>query len=316
MVKRDPAAVRVTSDFKASENGQAVKLGAGESWQGVTSFKSQPQFVADVRAQEIGYLGVVDHGGRPAFLGLRLKIVNRAIAAAETILTHDGEGGPGFMPEGFIYREAPYIREVPKAVRSSREELLKVANTYWDVATTTHDGSKVPHTEDCWHFENGMNTNWEREFMPHELKQLDRPEYQPQPSDGRIWTCAREVYLTTVGWAQVRDRHLFVDEERGLVFNIAYVDPKAREPVRPQGDTTEGGKPAAAPMQPPSGNPANPLEGPGKMPLGGTPAGIRATMAGTPHTMAHFMVMRIVGGKIAREQEVMRRLPAGANRTF
>lgn len=335
LIKHDPAGLPTASEIKVSENGQAVKLGVGDSWRALTAFKSQPQYVTDVQAQEVGYVGVVDDGGRAAFFGLRLKIQNNQITEAESILTHDGEGGPPFLPEGFMYREAPYVREVPKKVRSSRQQLLKVASTYWDVATSSHDGSKIPDAIDCWHFENGMNTSWERSIFADEIAKLSRPEYQPQPYDGRIWTCAREIYLTTASWTAARDRHFIVDEERGLVFNLAYVDSKGRGLlVAGPGDNATATPPAGAPPQnsaPASNAPAapaatanplaaygpkSPIEGPGSAPVGMSMAGMRTAMSGKPSTMAHFLVMRIIDGKIARQQDVVRAVPEGAKRLF
>jgi hypothetical protein len=321
LVKHDPAGLRVAANARVSENSESVSLGAGPTWQGITSFKSQPQYVADVPAQEVGYVGVVDDAGKTAFLGLRLKIRDNAITEVESVLTHDGEGGPAFEPEGFVYREAPYIRDVPVKVRSSRAELAKATDIYWDVSTNTHDGSQIPYATDCWHYENGMNTNWERFFNPSELSRLDRPEYQPQPADGRIWVCAREPYLSTTNWVKARDRHYLLDEERGLVFQIVYVDVKGRSPLNGPVTTgnaaARGGGPGpGGPGGPGGAASREPIEGPGAAPLGMSMVGMRASMAGTPHTMVHFDVMRIVGGKIAREQDVMRMLPEAAKRQF
>lgn len=207
LVKKDPAGLKIANNIKVSENSIAVKLGEGPSWKGITSFKSQPQYISDVQAGEVAYMGVVDSNGQPAFLSLRLKIQNNQITEVESVLTHDGEGGPAFEPEGMIYRESPYIRDVPQQVRSSRAELIKIANLFWDVSTTSHDASKVPYAPDCWHFENGMNTNWERTFTPEEVARQNNPAaYQPQ-ADGRVWTCARETYLTTTAWKAARQRH-------------------------------------------------------------------------------------------------------------
>lgn len=316
LVMHDPSALSVTSDIKVSDNGQLVALGAGASWKAITAFKSQPQFIADVPAQQVGYLGVVEDGGKPAFFALRLKLISGRIAEAESVLTHEGEGGPAFLPEGFIYREAPYIRDVPLKVRSSRSELLSVANRYWDVSTSSHDGAQIPHAVDCWHFENGMNTTWERDFFASERSQLDQPAYRPQDYDGRIWTCAREVYLTSASWTGARDRTFVVDQERGLVLNLAYVDPKPRpSPLSLPPSPTEPGAKAVVTATP-NLNPESPIDGPGKAPLGISMTAMRAAMGGPPQTMAHFLLMRIVDGKITREQDVMHALPANAQRAF
>ncbi|MFT3905921.1 MAG: hypothetical protein QM718_06425 [Steroidobacteraceae bacterium] len=319
LVKHDPAALPLAAGVKASENGVAVKLGEGASWKGITAFKSQPQYVSDVVGGEAGYLGVVEDAGKPAFLALRLKVRDGKITESESILVHDGEGGPAFEPEGFIYREAPYIRDVPAAVRGSREDLKRVANIYWDVSTSSHDASKVPYASDCWHFENGMNTNWERFFNKDEAGVLTRPEYQPQ-GDGRIWTCARETYLTTTAWKEARQRHFVIDEERGLIMTLANVDypgrgmPAAPNAAAPAAGGPGGGQGAAGPGA--ARAPLRAIEGPGAMPIGMSPAGMRTAMAGGGYVIQHFMLMRIVDGKIAREQDVMRQLPTGAQRLF
>ncbi|HTP38733.1 MAG TPA: hypothetical protein VMI92_04090, partial [Steroidobacteraceae bacterium] len=203
LLRHEPSAVKATPHYKATLNGEPLR-GTDSLWKTLEGIQSGPQYVSDVPNQEIGYLGVVTDAGQPAFLALRLKVANGLITEAESILTHDGEGGPAFEPAGLIYRESPYIRDVPKAHRSSRAELLKVANSYWDISTTTHRGETIPYTVDCWHFENGMNTDAERMLTARESPTAI--ESQPQDFDGRIWTCAREAILSTTAWTAARDR--------------------------------------------------------------------------------------------------------------
>lgn len=309
LVHHDATGLPLASNFRATENGVPLAPGKG-SWKTLEAFRSQPQYVADVEAQEIGYLGVAQDAGQPAFFGLRLKISNGQITEAESILSHDGESGPAFEPEGFIYREAPYIREVPLAVRTTRDRLLEIANLYWDVSTSTHRGEKLPYSVDCWHFENGMNTDWERFLQPAEQQKREAPENRAQDFDGRIWTCAREAILTTASWTNAHDRHFLLDLARGLVFNIVYVDVAGRGNL---GGPQNGTKAPAPPAPPPD---KEPIDGPGGMPLGLSPPGMQAAMSGKPYEMAHFEVMRIVGGRITREQDVMRILPDNTVRPF
>jgi hypothetical protein len=44
--------------------------------------------------------------------------------------------------------------------------------------------------------------------------------------------------------------------------------------------------------------------------------GMQAAMNANGYVTQHFMLMRIVDGKIAREQDVMRTLPTGTNRIY
>ncbi|MGC3980398.1 MAG: hypothetical protein QM808_03975 [Steroidobacteraceae bacterium] len=335
LVKQDSSSVKAATNIKVSENSVAVKLGEGPSWKGIKSFKSQPQYVSDTKSQEAGYMGVVDNNGEDAILALRLKIQNNQISEVESLLVHDGEGGPAFEPIGMIYRESPYIRDVPAKSRSSRDTLVKVANTFWDVSTTSHDASKVPYAADCWHFENGMNTNWERTFNPGEITQMNNAKaYEPQ-ADGRIWTCARETYLTTTAWKAARQRHFVVDEERGLILTITNVDYPSRAAgsmipeqgmaagmgAAPGGSPPAGGAQGGPPQQAAQGMGAggaarSPIEGPSSGPIGMSTKGMQQAMSGQGYSMAHFMLMRVVDGKITREQDVMRTLPENASRIF
>jgi len=293
MVKHDASSLPLAPGATATQNGKPLVLGQGV-WQSITGVLSQPQYISDVAAQQAGYIGVIADAGKPAFFGLRLKIVGNKIAEIETLLTREAEGGPAFEPQGFIYREAPYIRDVPLTVRSSPAELLRVANVYWDVATSSHDAALIPYSVDCWHFENGMNTDWERSFNATETAQLNQPAYRPQAFDGRIWTCAREAYLTTASWKLAHDRHFLVDPERGLVLNIVTVDVAAGAGAAGPRRAGGPGGPRAVP---------DPIEGPGAMPLGMSMAGMMST-AGRNYSNLHFEVMRLVGGKITREQDL------------
>jgi len=346
LINKDPSSLKVTSNLKVSENSVAVKLGQGPSWEGITAFRSQPQFISDVQNQEVGYMGVVTSKGEPAFLALRLKINDDKISEVESILSYDGEGGPAFLPEGMIYRESPYIREVPKENRSSRQELIDVANIFWDVSTSTHDAAQVPYAVDCWHFENGMNTNWEREVSAGDSAMVQRnPEaYEAQAYDGRIWTCARETYLTTSAWKEARQRHFLVDEDRGLILTVTNVDypPRNAGSIIPDGGQEGGqGGPGGAPggqggpgpqaAGGPGGAPGgqggpggpggpggarDPIQGSSGGPVGMSTKGMQAAMAGNGYTTVHFMLMRIVDGKITREQDVMHTVPYETSRIF
>lgn len=305
MLKHDVTAVKVSPSVVVSENAQAIKFGEGvfATANKFFSGENQTQYVMDTQQGEVGYMGILDDRQGPAFYALRLKVVDGAITEIETLVTRREDGSP-FWPEGYLYREAPYIRDVPKPVRTSRTGLRKSADTYWRVGGSTHKGSSVPYTQDCVHFQNGMNTDWERP-----LNTWEKDAYV-QPSDGRIWTCAREVDLTTLKWTKTRGMHHLLDEERGLVMTWAFAD-------------TDPAKASKAPTNPngsPLPRPAwfyGPPSGPGPNGLSGPPAAAPTFNRRTePFTMYHAVVMRIVNGKIQREQVFQRELELSAQRPF
>jgi hypothetical protein len=255
--------------------------------------------VADTQTGQVGVQTILDDAGQQAIYAVRLKVVNHRITEAETLLTHDGEGGPPFEPEGFLIREAPYIRSVPAAIRSTREQLLQAAQTYWTLATTTHNAEGAPYMVDCVHYQNGVNTDWERELSPSEAAAPERNA--PEAYDGRIWTCARELSLTTQPWIKERAARTLVDEERGLVMTWNLVDVAGRP-----------GPDGKLPAPPKIGDPVPPL--PANAPPGLSAIGW--AMRGQPQTLYHAEVMRIVGGKIQREQVFQRALAPNAESQF
>lgn len=294
MIRHDPTSVSFSRDAKLAENQQAIKAGEG-LWKTAASFSKVRQYVADPQTGQVGVQAIADDAGRPAIFALRLKIVGNAVAEAETLVTHDGEGGPPFEPEGFLIRESPYMRDVPQAVRSSREVLLRTARKYWELATTTHKGADAPYTDDCFHYQNGVNTNWERDLTPSELAAPERNA--PQAYDGRIWICARELDLTTVPWVKERSLRTLVDVERGLVMTWNLVDVAGRP-----------GPDGKIPPPPKAGDPLPPL--PDNAPPGLSAIGW--SLRTQPQTFYHAEVKRIVGGRIQREQVFQRSLPADA----
>jgi hypothetical protein len=298
LTAHDPSLAPIAPGAIQAQNQHRISNGEG-LWKSAGSFAKIRQYVADTQTGQVGVQTILDEAGQQAIYAVRLKIVNHRITEAETLLTHDGEGGPPFEPEGFLIREAPYIRSVPETIRSSREQLLQTARTYWTLATTTHNAQGAPYMVDCVHFQNGVNTDWERELSPSEAAAPDRNA--PEAYDGRIWTCARELTLTTQPWVKERAVRTLVDEERGLVMTWNLVDVAGRP-----------GPDGKLPAPPKIGDPVPPL--PANAPPGLSAIGWATR--GQPQTLYHAEVMRIVGGKIQREQVFQRALAPNAESLY
>ncbi|MGC3982440.1 MAG: hypothetical protein QM808_14415 [Steroidobacteraceae bacterium] len=297
MLKHDVAAVPVSSNVKVTENAVAIKLGEG-SWKNARKFFSTPsstQYVADVEAGQIARMGIIDVDGKPAFHAVRLKVVNNKITEIETLYAPETLARP-FQPEGYLWREAPFVRDIPMPIRSSRQELLKTASAYWSVATSTHKGNEVPYSVDCIHVENGMNTDWER---PLDSIEAITPLENPQSMfDGRIWTCEREVNLTTRTFDAVRGLRYLVDEERGLVLAWNIVDKNSTQLNMVQ--ELNGVKRTSPEYGPPSrGADGWPSQGAGGPPPAAT---TQVGAANETPSLYHAALMRIVNGRIHREQ--------------
>lgn len=154
LVAHDPSRVPIAANAKFVENVTAMKLGEG-LWKTVsavpTTFKI---YVPDPVSQQVGFLGVLDEGGKPVELALRLKLENGRITEMEHLVAR-GLGDRN-LPNLKTPRAA-FTTAVPAAQRNTRAEMLKIGASYYD-ALDGNDGSKAPFADDCVRRENGMQT--------------------------------------------------------------------------------------------------------------------------------------------------------------
>jgi hypothetical protein len=301
LVKHDATGLPLADNVHVTENGQPSSIDAGV-WTTAVKFYSTPgstQYVVDRSSGQVAMMGVIDVGV-PAMYAVRLKIENGKITEIENLVKREADVGGPFQPEGYLWREAPYIRTIPTALHTSRDALAHTADTYWRVTTTIHKGEAVPYTVDCVHMENGMNTDWERPLSNWEAAD---PKDNPVSSfDGRIWTCAREATLSTVSWHATRLHRRLIDEERGLVMDWNLVDRDGPGFQVPK--TLADGTPSTPPKYGP------PSRGPDGWPTrAGMLGPIRSMTVGSSSTDYQAQLFRIVNGKIAREQVFWISLP-------
>jgi hypothetical protein len=328
LVKHDATGLPLAPEAKVTENAvrvPAASLGKSGVWLLAQGIRAQRQYVADPQNGQIGVLAIFDGtDNQLGVLALRLQVSQRRITEAEMLVSREGEAGPAWLPETFLYRESPYVREVPTTHRTTRGGLLKAVNTYWDLATTTHQGYAAPYADDCFRFENGATASWEAELSDEQLAQqkadLLGNGYKTNAVDGRIWGCARELVLTTRSWTAARARRFVVDEERGLVMSFALVD--AVGPGLLGTLAAAGGPPDAGALRLEvlsAGTMVRPTQigkmisgartmGPG--PPGMSIKGVQASQQA--RTIYQAQVNWIVDGRIKREQVFMHVLPANA----
>ncbi len=164
VVKHDPAAVPLVVGFRQTENAINVPPGGGV-WKTVTGLGKMQRRYVDAVSGQAGYYGLVEEGDSVAVVTVRLRIQNRKVTEAEWYLARPNDPGlngprqPGRPPANLVnpdYLNAnpPPERVVPRAQRLSRDELVAVANSYFD-AITSHDGSIALAHPGCGRAENG-----------------------------------------------------------------------------------------------------------------------------------------------------------------
>jgi hypothetical protein len=218
LAANDPAGLPVSADVRFTENGQELALGKG-LWATATSVPDYDYlFVEDGELGQLGWLGVIGEGGRPAVVFVRLKAEDGLIAEVETIVRREQPRlyDPGNMTEP---REIAFAT-LPPSERTSRARLVEIANLYFDGLVAV-DGDLIPVTDDCIRIENGTQT----------VRVADVSHLAGSPS-ARIFPMgvregASSGYFSYMD--DVRDRRVVaVDEERGLVMVVVVFDHSAR----------------------------------------------------------------------------------------
>ncbi|MEO8097568.1 MAG: hypothetical protein ABI811_07680 [Acidobacteriota bacterium] len=191
MVAHAPERLQVTEDFKFSENDIDLKLGEA-LWKTASGLGTYRLYFADPQQQQVGFYGTIRENGRPATFVLRLKLDNRRIAEAESLVLR------GAATAQRIEMESPdpvLMETVPVSERLARVELIARTNLYFE-AIEQGNGKVAPFHPECARFENGMKTSG-----TSCSDQLDT----------KIFDYIQKIYPR---------RFMVIDEERQLVFGF------------------------------------------------------------------------------------------------
>lgn len=209
LVAHDPTKAPLAPDIRFVENVTRLKPGEG-LWRTAsappTTFKI---YVPDPVAQQVGFIGVLQAGGKPVELALRLKLVGGKITEAEHIVVPVRDRALPNLQKP----RAAFSTSVPYEYRDSRGRLLHIAASYYD-ALDNNNGSLAPFADDCVRHENGIQT--------------DRLPVPDNPTQGfgllGALGCAKQIdtnvfeYIDTIG-----DRRVWVaDEVNGLALGFSH----------------------------------------------------------------------------------------------
>jgi len=218
MLAHDPSKAPLARRVRYTENAVELPLPDG-LWRTVESFGVYRLFVTDPKEGSIGFFVKAQENGAPVLVGTRLKIVNKQITEIESYasrLTGTIGGGPSSAPRVDQLGDAPrtqFVTPLPPDKRHTREQLSKIANSYFD-GLENNTGDKVPpFADDCFRLENGSQTT-------------SRP-VEAGATPGALNLGCREAF--SLGYyredTRLRNRRILaVDEERGLVYAGVFFD--------------------------------------------------------------------------------------------
>ena len=197
-----------------TENNVVLRVGDG-LWRTITAKGADDLRAADPVSGQVAYMGVVDERGNQAFFALRLKIEDRKIAEAETIVDRKGYG-PGPFGDPAALKTLSILQEdVPATERTPRERMISLADGYFNTLQLNDGQVFTQFTEDCSRRENGVWT-------------ANDPNPDPKSAlsvYGKI-SCEAGFKLGNYRWDdRLRARRFpLVDEEKGLVLAGGFID--------------------------------------------------------------------------------------------
>ncbi len=232
MMANDSSPELFTRDCIFTENGARLPLGGEGLWYSMSGKGTYKFYIPDVETRQIAFIGTVREGadlpqpktaksapgskpseGTLAAVAVRLKIddngkiseVEQLVMRPEISLFEEEQKPSMFPPTGEAVEKmvAPheiFTQVVPEKERMSREELVKVADYYFEGLQRNDTKGYYPFTDDCVRFENGMQAT---------------RECKKQFESGQLVNIV----------SRIRDRrYVAVDRERGIAFAFGFFD--------------------------------------------------------------------------------------------
>jgi hypothetical protein len=228
MMADDPNLELFARNCRFTENGVQLPLGGEGLWYSMSGKGSYRFYIPDVETRQIAFIGTVkERAATPAkkapdaeppqdtisAVAVRLKIddsgkiseAEQLVMRPEISLFEEEQKPSRFPPTGEAVEKmnAPheiFTEAIPEDERMSREELVEVANYYFEGLQRNDTKGYYPFTDDCVRFENGV---------------LSTRECKKQFESGALVNIV----------SRIRDRRFVaVDRERGIAFAFGFFD--------------------------------------------------------------------------------------------
>lgn len=205
---RDPARIVWNEDLLYTENNVALEPGDGV-WNTLTARGPYDLRFADLERGQVALFTCVEETDALSPCAIRLEISGGGISGAEIAIARNKDEGFPFLGQTFEDKPA-MLTEVPEAERSRREELLGIANGYFETIERNDGTIRTRFHKDCNRVENGVQTTNNSAF-PLPIARLG---------------CEEQFAL---GWYRYDDalrgrRFPLVDVERGIVLAYGFID--------------------------------------------------------------------------------------------
>jgi hypothetical protein len=218
LAHHDPARLPWRDATRFTENNVVLPIGDG-LWATVTGLGSYKLMFADPTSGQVGLFGVVDETSASSPFAVRMKIQDHRISELETLVFRLADAGrtgiQNFINEPQLVDNPILLDNVPEARRRPREQMIAIADGYFDTLQLNDGTLHTQFDENCNRRDNG-------------LQSTNNPALTSRPI-ARLG-CEAQFKL---GYYRYDDRlrarrFPLVDEERGLVLAAAFIDHSGR----------------------------------------------------------------------------------------
>jgi hypothetical protein len=221
LVAHDPSRIAFAPDARLVENIKATKIGDG-LWKTAsavpTSFKL---YVPDPVSGQVGFMGVMQEGGKPILLGLRLQVFEGHVIQAEHVIARDLSDES--LANLKVVRSV-FTKTIPEGMRMPRYEIKGIAYSYYD-ALDFNDGELAPMARDCERHENGRESSGSRAAI---TAQTPKPNYSAMDCT-RQFSTGMMAYIDNIDNIRV----VAVDPVTGLAFGLSHFHHSMKNHVFP-----------------------------------------------------------------------------------
>ncbi len=153
LLAHDSSRLSVTHDIKFTENLVPLQFGRQGLWATANGRRDFNIYALDAARGDAVWIGILKENDKPVMVAIRLKVIDRKIAEAETLVGRVGLGAAdtvaGPRPD--------FSQPVARSEQSNREQLIAIANSNWD-AMEQGNGDVAPYAADCERYDNGRKT--------------------------------------------------------------------------------------------------------------------------------------------------------------
>ena len=209
MVAHDPKQIPAAPNVRITENTIPLRLGDA-LWGTMSGIGSYKLYFADPEGGTAGIEATIRENGTPAILLLRLKQVGGKIAEVEVMVHRTADAAEAL--EKFRKPNAAWTQPLEASQRVSRQEMWKIANSYFD-GILHADGNSVPFDPTCNRILDGYrDTN-----NPTAKGWFDKDSFKPDAMG------IRENMNTHI-WSYIHSinprRMLVLDEKMGVAVGM------------------------------------------------------------------------------------------------